>query len=99
MCVTVFNSIVTSIGNGSSCLPTLPTSTVVGSIVSLEYPNGRIHEASVAMELEPGTEFDLYGRHWQAIGLLRPRGATRRTPLRMLCRAVGVTGEAIQAPG
>jgi hypothetical protein len=58
--------------------------------VSLQYPNGRIHEATVVRDtpLEPGEQFLLHGRNWRAISRTRK---TRR-PLvggdaPMLCRS------------
>jgi len=62
------------------------TSKAEGSLISLRYPNGRIHDEAraTATELRPGDRFDLYGRHWKAVGLTRlPRGARERQ--RMLC--------------
>lgn len=57
------------------------------SLISLRYPNGRVHEAilTTPAELKPGYQFDLYGRHWNAVELLRlPRGSGRDSQ-RMLC--------------
>jgi hypothetical protein len=57
------------------------------SPVSLRYPNGRIHETSLATseELKPGDRFELYGRHWNAVVLLeRPRWKAHEQQ-RMLC--------------
>jgi hypothetical protein len=63
--------------------------TGVESLVSLEYPNGRTHYATVVREaaLEPGQEFDLHGRRWRAV---EPRKQRRRAiePVRILCRSV-----------
>jgi len=58
------------------------------SPISLQYPNGRFHEAmlTTSNELMPGYQFDLHGRHWCAVGLMSvPRGARERR--RMLCRS------------
>ena len=43
------------------------------SPISLQYPNGRVHEQTLTTTgaLTPGGEFDLYGRHWNAVGLVR----------------------------
>ena len=61
----------------------------VESLISLEYPNGRTHEATLVGEalLEPGQEFDLHGRRWRAVEPTR----RRRTPIephRIRCRSV-----------
>jgi len=61
----------------------------VESLVSLEYPNGRTHHATILGEalLEPGQEFDLHGRRWRAVA----QGRTRRSsgaPARILCKQV-----------
>ena len=46
-------------------------------LVSLQYPNGRIYETSYesSVELRPGSEFDLHGRHWLVVG-----SAKQQTP-------------------
>ena len=36
--------------------------------VLLEYPNGRVHETTIEATLKPGTEFELFGRRWRAVG-------------------------------
>lgn len=61
----------------------------VESLISLQYPNGRVHEVTLTTpaEVRPGYQFDLYGRRWNAVGLLRlPRGCARESQ-RMLCRS------------
>jgi hypothetical protein len=42
-------------------------------LVALQYPNRRTHETSVttSYELKPGAGFDLHGRHWRVVGLVR----------------------------
>jgi hypothetical protein len=59
------------------------------SAVTLEYPNGRFHEATLIMraKLVPGYEFDLYGRHWNAVHMLTPLRGRRGEQPRMLCRS------------
>ena len=59
----------------------------VDSLISLRYPNGRIHLATLttSAELKPGYEFDLHGRHWNAIGLTGKSRAAWHLPQRMLC--------------
>ena len=66
---------------------------VVDSPISLQYPNGRVHEAILATHtaLTPGYQFELYGRHWCAVGWMTlPRGA--HEPRRMLCRSTSRVG-------
>jgi hypothetical protein len=62
--------------------------------VKLRYPNGRIHEAIIERDtpLEPGDEFEMHGRRWQAI----ERGRQRASRLQvvendepMLCTYLG----------
>jgi hypothetical protein len=58
--------------------------------VSLEYPNGRIHEATVTREtpLEPGQEFQLHGRRWRAISrTAKTRRSLANRDASMLCRS------------
>jgi hypothetical protein len=63
------------------------------SLVALEYPNGRTHETSVTTldELKPGAGFDLYGRRWHVVGLVRvsPSRSARHAPGRVRCLSVG----------
>ena len=61
------------------------------ALVSLEYPNGRIHETSLTTSgvLQPGHEFDLYGRRWRAVGLNWPLPGRGNTSPRMLCISTG----------
>ena len=56
------------------------------SLISLQYPNGRIHEGTLptTTALEPGDQFDLYGRSWNAIRLAKPGRGNQDEP-RMLC--------------
>ena len=59
----------------------------MNSLISLQYPNGRVHEAVLTTpgELKPGQAFDLHGRHWNAVALTKlPRGSAAAQ--RMLCR-------------
>jgi hypothetical protein len=57
------------------------------SPISLQYPNGRVHNAILhtSAELKPGDRFDLHGRRWKAVELIKPyrRGTGERWP--MLC--------------
>ena len=60
-------------------------------LVSLEYPNGRVHMTSVDVveEMRPGYEFDLHGRRWRAIKLVTAgRTGIGRHAGRVLCVAV-----------
>jgi len=64
----------------------------MNSLISLQYPNGRVHDAvlTTAGELKPGQAFDLHGRHWNAVALTKlPRGSAARR--RMLCRSTTST--------
>ena len=57
------------------------------SLVSLQYPNGRIHETALirARELRVGDQFELHGRQWRAVESKENRGrATKQRP-RVLC--------------
>lgn len=56
--------------------------------VMLKYPNGQTHDEILmtSLLLEPGAEFDLYGRHWQAIGwAATSRSRFNYVPQSMLC--------------
>jgi len=61
-------------------------------LLSLQYSNGRIYETSyvASVDLRPGSEFDLYGRHWLVVGSAKQQ--TRRGPTpppRTLCVSTG----------
>jgi hypothetical protein len=60
------------------------------SLVALEYPNGRTHETSVTTshELKPGAGFDLHGRHWRVVGLVRTSRSERNAQGRIRCLSV-----------
>ena len=47
--------------------------------VSLQYPNGRIHEATVERDkpLERGDEFQMHGRHWRVVARTGRTGRQR----------------------
>ena len=70
----------------------------MGALVVLEYPNGRRHTTVLdARSLEPGAEFDLYGRRWQALGPLvewqtRNQARDERWPMPILCTSLGKLG-------
>ena len=58
----------------------------MNSLISLQYPNGRVHDATLATEgeLKPGQAFELHGRRWRAVELTKlPRGSAAKR--RMLC--------------
>jgi hypothetical protein len=59
----------------------------VDSAVSLRYPNGRLHEATLTKpgELMLGDRFELYGRQWSAVELLKVSRWAAGAPRRMLC--------------
>jgi hypothetical protein len=48
--------------------------------VLLEYPNGRRHEIDFDSEqpLDVGDSFELYGRRWRVMSVVRPRRAGER---------------------
>ena len=58
-----------------------------GSPISLQYPNGRVHETTLPTsgELKPGHRFELFGRHWNAVSLLEPSRWKVDEQPRMLC--------------
>ena len=37
------------------------------TLVSLRYPNGRVHETAVDRKLRAGEHFQMYGRTWTAV--------------------------------
>jgi hypothetical protein len=56
----------------------------VGTAVTLRYPNGRTHDATLDRELRPGDQFELYGRRWVAVN--SRQGRTRTNAVRrVLC--------------
>ena len=63
-------------------------------LLSLQYPNGRVHECSLDwLDMGPGHEFELYGRRWRVDRVL-PAERARNGPhlLRdesLLCLCVG----------
>jgi hypothetical protein len=68
----------------------LPTSEGMDVLISLQYANGRIHEATynTSDELSPDAEFDLHGRRWRVVGLTKRRRVSGDTP-RTLCVSTG----------
>jgi hypothetical protein len=60
-------------------------------LIALQYPNGRIHETTVDLELKVGDRFELYGREWAVQGRANSRLRRDRTPLdaRMVCVPAG----------
>ena len=59
----------------------------MSSLLTLEYPNGRVHELESAAEMRLGEEFDLYGHRWKVVGDVRRTGSKYgpKKP-RLLCR-------------
>jgi hypothetical protein len=57
------------------------------SLVSLQYPNGRIHETALirAREIRVDDQFELYGRQWRAVDSKQNRGRTTKLRARVLC--------------
>ena len=68
----------------------LTISEAMDVLVSLQYANGRIHEATYTTSEKLGldAEFDLYGRCWRVVGTTKTRRARGDTP-RMLCVSTG----------
>jgi hypothetical protein len=62
--------------------------------ISLEYSNGRIHEATYTTSdtLRPGSEFALHGRRWLVVGLTKERRASDNPP-RLLCVTTAATAK------
>jgi len=56
----------------------------VGTPVTLRYPNGRTHDATLNRELRPGDRFELYGRTWVAVNSRQARTRTN-VVRRVLC--------------
>ena len=58
----------------------------VDVLISLQYANGRIHEATYTTsdKLGPDAEFDLHGQRWRVVGPTKTRRVSGDTP-RMLC--------------
>jgi len=65
------------------------------SPISLQYPNGRVHETTLSTpgELRPGYHFELYGRHWNALYLLESSRWKVDDERRMLCLSTSSPGE------
>ena len=61
-------------------------------LISLQYANGRIHEATYTTsdKLSPDAEFDLHGRRWRVVGPTKTGRVSGATP-RMLCVATGAS--------
>lgn len=62
----------------------------MGSLLSLEFPNGRVQEIESGEDLKPGQEFEMYGRQWKVVGVALPPRSLRyggqRVQRRLLCR-------------
>jgi hypothetical protein len=63
----------------------------LGSILVLEYPNGRTVETTMPDVVSPGEHFEMHGRRWQAVGKLRHRRPRPYQRTRILCRSLGRT--------
>jgi hypothetical protein len=68
----------------------LPTSEGMDVLISLQYANGRIHEATYTTsdKLSPDVEFDLHGRRWRVVGPTKRRRVSGDAP-RTLCVSTG----------
>jgi hypothetical protein len=62
---------------------------LVPSLLSLQYPNGRIHELESPEILKSGQEFTMYGRRWKVVGRLGKSGRYATREHRLLCRPHG----------
>jgi hypothetical protein len=73
----------------------LPISEGMDVLISLQYANGRIHEATYTTsdKLRPDAEFDLHGRRWRVVGLTKTGRVSDDTP-RILCVCTGTTSSA-----
>lgn len=63
----------------------------MSTLVSLQYPNGRTHDAEVPENLTAGARFELFGRHWEVVGNVPTRYGSRyagrpTSNPRLLCR-------------
>lgn len=63
-------------------------------LLSLQYPNGRVHECSLdRLDLAPGHEFELYGRRWRVDRVLPAERARNEARLlrdeSLLCLCIG----------
>jgi hypothetical protein len=63
----------------------------LGTIVVLEYPNGRTVEATLPDIVSLGEEFGMHGRRWRVVGRLQTRRPRTDEPTRILCRSLGLT--------
>ena len=69
----------------------------MGSEIVLEYPNGRTVPMVVDVDIAPGSEFELYGRRWHALGPVidwrsdRFRNKDAAKPI--LCKSLGRIGK------
>ena len=54
------------------------------TLVSLRYPNGRVHETAVDRKLRAGEHFQMYGRTWTVIQTKKTRKREKAEP-RTLC--------------
>ena len=68
------------------------------NFVSLQYPNGRIHEAtySTSEKLKLEAEFDLHGRRWRVVGPTKTHRGYGDAP-RLLCVSTGTTSQLTSA--
>ena len=58
--------------------------------ITLQYPNGRVHDTTLYRDLLSGQQFEMYGRTWKAVGTRQERG---RRVSRAIRRIVCVTVE------
>lgn len=63
----------------------------MGTVLLLEYPNGRTVERPLAAVVSVGDQFEMYGRRWQAVGKLEDRRFAPDMPPFVLCRSLGAS--------
>jgi hypothetical protein len=57
--------------------------------VTLQYPNGRVHDTILDRDLLPGEQFEMYGRTWTPVRTRKQRGQRhRRDAPRIVCVTV-----------
>ena len=55
------------------------------TLVSLRYPNGRVHETAVDRKLRAGEHFQMYGRTWTAVQQRRHGNGRRQSLVPSAC--------------
>lgn len=60
-----------------------------GTVLLLEYPNGRTVERTLPAVVSVGDQFEMHGRRWHAVAKLEDRRPRPVVPTRILCRSLG----------